>query len=137
MERYTTAAWLDLEEYLVAQARREVPQLVTAGQAAATLAGTNLDEAQREVAAGLLTARTATSVLVAPAGAGKTHTVAAFARAWTAWTGRRVIGAHRSRPTPPASCAATAWRPKAWPRRTTSPSSSAAWRTADPGALCG
>ena len=91
-ERYTTAAWLDLEEYLVAQARREVPQLVTAGQAAATLAGTNLDEAQREVAAGLLTARTATSVLVAPAGAGKTHTVAAFARAWTAWTGRRVIG---------------------------------------------
>jgi AAA domain len=31
-------------------------------------------------------------VLVAPAGTGKTHTLAAFARAWTAWTGRRVIG---------------------------------------------
>ena len=33
-ERYTTAAWLDLEEYLVAEARREVPQLVTPAQAA-------------------------------------------------------------------------------------------------------
>jgi hypothetical protein len=91
-ERYTTAAWLDLEEYLVAQARREVAQLVTAAQAAATLDGTGLDEAQQKVAAGMLTARTATSVLVAPAGAGKTHTITAFARAWTAWTGRRVIG---------------------------------------------
>ena len=28
-ERYTTPAWLDLEEYLVAEARREVPQLIT------------------------------------------------------------------------------------------------------------
>jgi hypothetical protein len=91
-ECYTTAAWLDLEEYLVDQARRQVPQLVTAAQAAATLETTSLDEAQREVATGLLTARTATGVLVAPAGAGKTHTIAAFARAWTAWTGRRVIG---------------------------------------------
>jgi hypothetical protein len=91
-ERYTTAAWLDLEEYLVAQARREVTQLVTAAQATATLDGTDLDEPQREVAIGLLTARTATSVLMAPAGAGKTHTITAFARAWTAWTGRRVIG---------------------------------------------
>ena len=32
-DRYTTAAHLDLEEYLVAEARREVPQLVTPGQA--------------------------------------------------------------------------------------------------------
>src|SRR5262249_62286374 len=64
-ERYTTAAWLDLEEYLVAQARREVPELVTAAQAAATPDGTNPDEAQREVATGLLTARTATRRLTA------------------------------------------------------------------------
>ena len=32
------------------------------------------------------------SVLVAPAGAGKTHVVAAYARAWTAVTGGRVVG---------------------------------------------
>ena len=32
------------------------------------------------------------SVLTAPAGAGKTHTVAAYAQAWTRLTGRRVIG---------------------------------------------
>ena len=91
-ERYTTAAWLDLEEYLVAEARREVPQLVTPAQAQAAVAGAGLDAAQAEVAAGLLAARTAVSVLVAPAGAGKTHTMAAFARAWTGWTGGRVIG---------------------------------------------
>ena len=47
---------------------------------------------QAEVAAGLLAARTAVSVLVAPAGAGKTHAMAAFARAWTAVTGGRVVG---------------------------------------------
>ena len=91
-ERYTTAAWLDLEEYLVAEARREVPQLVTAAQAQAAVERAGLDAAQAEVAAGLLAARTAVSVLVAPAGAGKTHTMAAFARAWTGWTGGRVIG---------------------------------------------
>ena len=91
-ERYTTAAWLDLEEYLVGEARREVPQLVTAHQADVALAGVGLGLDQAEVAAGLLTARTAVSVLVAPAGAGKTHTVAAFARAHTGCTGGRVVG---------------------------------------------
>ena len=90
--RYTTAAHLDLEEYLVAEARREVPQLVTAHQADRALAGSGLGADQAEVAAGLLAARTAVSVLVAPAGAGKTHTVSAFARAWTATTGGRVVG---------------------------------------------
>ena len=91
-ERYTTAAHLDLEEYLVAEARREVAQLVTPHAADVALAGADLGADQAEVAAGLLTARTAMSVLVAPAGAGKTHTVAAFARAWTAVTGGRVVG---------------------------------------------
>ena len=32
------------------------------------------------------------SLLVAPAGAGKSHTMAEFARLWTSFTGRRVIG---------------------------------------------
>ena len=40
----------------------------------------------------MLTAATATTVLVAPAGAGKSHTMAEFARLWTTFTGRRVIG---------------------------------------------
>jgi conjugative relaxase-like TrwC/TraI family protein len=70
-ERYSTAAWLDLEEHLVAEARREVPQLVTPAQAQAAVARAGLDEAQAEVAAGLLAARTAISVLVAPAGAAR------------------------------------------------------------------
>ena len=56
------------------------------------MARAGLDEAQAEVAAGLLAARSAMSVLVAPAGAGKTRTMAAVARAWTSWTGGRVIG---------------------------------------------
>jgi len=91
-ERNTTAAWLDLEEYLIAEARREVPQVVAPEEAASSLGGTDLDDAQREVAAGLLTSRTFVTVLVAPAGTGKTHTIGAFAHAWTAWSGRRVIG---------------------------------------------
>jgi ATP-dependent exoDNAse (exonuclease V) alpha subunit len=40
----------------------------------------------------MLTAATATTVLIAPAGAGKSHTMAEFARLWTSFTGRRVIG---------------------------------------------
>ena len=40
----------------------------------------------------MLTATTAATVLIAPAGAGKTHTMAEFARLWTTFTGRRVIG---------------------------------------------
>jgi conjugative relaxase-like TrwC/TraI family protein len=92
VERYTTPAHLDLEEYLVREAARQVPQLVTPAQAEVALALSDLDPAQAEVAAGLLAARTAVSVLVAPAGAGKTHTMAAFARAWTQWSGGRAIG---------------------------------------------
>ena len=91
-ERYTTMGQLDVEEYLLAEARREVAQRVEPEAAVACLADTDLDETQREVAAGLLASRRAVEVLVAPAGTGKTHTLAAFARAWTAWAGRRVIG---------------------------------------------
>ena len=40
----------------------------------------------------MLTATTATTVLIAPAGAGKSHAMAGFARLWTSFTGRRVIG---------------------------------------------
>ena len=91
-ERYTTAGQLDLEEYLLAEARREVAQLATPHAADVALAGAGLGADQAEVAAGLLAARTAVSVLVAPAGAGKTHVMAAYARAWTGITGGRVVG---------------------------------------------
>jgi hypothetical protein len=47
---------------------------------------------QLDIEQNLLTSTRALSVLVAPAGTGKTHTPAAFARAWIAHTGRRVIG---------------------------------------------
>jgi ATP-dependent exoDNAse (exonuclease V) alpha subunit len=40
----------------------------------------------------MLTATTATTALVAAAGAGKSHTMAEFAQLWTTFTGRRVIG---------------------------------------------
>jgi conjugative relaxase-like TrwC/TraI family protein len=91
-ERYTTAGQLDLEEWLLAEARREVAQLATPHAADVALAGAGLGADQAEVAAGLLTARAAVSVLVAPAGAGKTHVMAAYARAWTGITGGRVVG---------------------------------------------
>ena len=53
---------------------------------------TGLTAEQRDAVVMMLTAATATTVLVAPAGAGKSHTMAEFARLWTTFTGRRVIG---------------------------------------------
>ena len=91
-DRYTTAAHLDLEEHLVAEAAREVSQLVPPREAAAAVAGRGLDPAQAEVARGLLSTRTFVSTLIAPAGAGKSRTMAATAQGWTAVTGGRVIG---------------------------------------------
>src|SRR5260370_32853773 len=46
----------------------------------------------KDAVTSLLAAGTAATVLVAPAGAGKSHTTAEFARLWTTFTGRRVIG---------------------------------------------
>ena len=62
------------------------------GMARRALAGSGLTDEQEDAAVRLLTTRTAVSVLTAPAGAGKTHTVAAYAQAWIRLTGRRVIG---------------------------------------------
>ena len=73
-------------------ARLPVPQRITPETAAAALAGTDLDPSQREACAGLLTSTRLINCLVAPAGTGKTHVMAAFARIWTAETGGRVIG---------------------------------------------
>jgi len=91
-ERYCTLAHLDTEEQILTAAKRPVPQLVSEEQARATAGRTGLTAEQRDAVVMMLTAATATTVLVAPAGAGKSHTMAEFARLWTTFTGRRVIG---------------------------------------------
>ena len=91
-ERYCTLAHLDVEEQILIAAKRTVPQLVKREQAQAAVEQTGLNAEQRDAVAMMLTATAATSVLVAPAGAGKSHTMAEFARLWTTFTGRRVIG---------------------------------------------
>ncbi len=91
-ERYCTLAHLDIEEQILTAAKRTVPQLVTRDQARAAIRRTGLNAEQRDAVVLMLTATVATGVLVAPAGAGKSHTMAEFARLWTTFTGRRVIG---------------------------------------------
>jgi conjugative relaxase-like TrwC/TraI family protein len=91
-ERFATAAHLDTEEWILEKASQgAVPQLVTAGRAAAALAGTDLDPQQRRAVTGLLTTGRFFSCLVAAAGTGKTHVMAAFSTAWAKLTGGRVI----------------------------------------------
>jgi ATP-dependent exoDNAse (exonuclease V) alpha subunit len=82
----------DTEEHILAAAKRKVSQLVSADQARAAAARTGLSAAQRDAVTTMLTATSAAVVLIAPAGAGKSHTMAEFARLWTTFTGRRVIG---------------------------------------------
>ena len=91
-ERFVTKPHLDSEEWVVKRAAARRPQLVTGDQADAALAGTDLDYQQREVVKGMLTSQTMAECLVAPAGSGKTHVMAAFAKAWAQITGGRVIG---------------------------------------------
>ena len=91
-ERYCTLAHLDTEEQILAAAKRSVPQLVGHDQARSAATRTGLNAGQRDAVVMMLTAAAATTVLVASAGAGKSHTMAVFARLWTAFTGRRVIG---------------------------------------------
>ena len=90
--KFVTSEHLDLEQHLVDVALLPVPQRITPEAAAAALAGTDLDPSQLEACAGLLTSMRLINCLVAPAGTGKTHVVAAFARIWAAETGGRVIG---------------------------------------------
>ena len=91
-ERYCTLAHLDTEQQILTAAKRTVPQLVSQEQARAAVERTGLNAGQRDAVITMLTATTATTALVAAAGAGKSHTMAEFARLWTTFTGRRVIG---------------------------------------------
>jgi TrwC relaxase/AAA domain len=91
-ERYCTLVHLDTEQQILTAAKRAVQQLFSHQQTRAAAERTELAAGQRDAVIRLLTATTATTALVAPAGAGKSHTMAAFARLWTSFTGRRVIG---------------------------------------------
>jgi TrwC relaxase/AAA domain len=90
--RYATLAQLDLEETVMKHAGSAVGQLVDTAQAKQALEGSTLSPEQRDAVVKLLTAGTLMTVLTAPAGAGKTRTMAGFARAWDALVGGRVIG---------------------------------------------
>jgi conjugative relaxase-like TrwC/TraI family protein len=91
-ERYCTLAHLNTEEQILTTAKRTVPQLVSHEHARATVEHTGLNAEQRDAVVMMVAAAAATTVLAAPAGAGKSHTMAEFARLWTSFTGRRVIG---------------------------------------------
>ena len=91
-ERFCTAEHRDNEQFLVDVAVLPVPWRVSAETAAAALAGTDLDYSQREACLGLLTSGRLINCLVAPAGTGKTHVMAAFARVWEDQRAGRVIG---------------------------------------------
>jgi len=91
-ERFVTSEHLDHEQHLADVAVLPVPQRVTAAAAEAALAGTDLDYSQREACLGLLTSSRLINCLVAPAGTGKTHVMAAFARSWSELAGGRVVG---------------------------------------------
>ena len=90
--RYCTLSHLDTEQQILTAAKQTVPQLVSAEQARAAAERTGLTAGQRDAVVTMLSATTATTALVAAAGAGKSHTMAGFARLWTTFTGRRVIG---------------------------------------------
>jgi conjugative relaxase-like TrwC/TraI family protein len=91
-ERFCTAEHRDTEAWLVESAVIPVPRRVTEEAAAAALDGTDLDWSQRQAAIGLLTSARLVSCLVAPAGTGKTHVMAEYARAWREQARGRVIG---------------------------------------------
>ena len=90
--RYATLAQLDLEETVMNHAGSAVRQLVGETQAQQVLEGSTLSPEQRDAVARLLIASRLVTALTAPAGAGKTRTMAEFARAWDALVGGRVIG---------------------------------------------
>jgi conjugative relaxase-like TrwC/TraI family protein len=91
-ERFCTAEHRDHEQYLVDNAILPVRQRITAAEAESALAGTDLDYSQREACLGLMTSARLINCLMAPAGTGKTHVMAAFARAWAELAGGRIIG---------------------------------------------
>jgi hypothetical protein len=91
-DRYSTLEHLDTEEHILTAAGQTVPQLVTETRAREAITASGLNAEQAAAVVMMLTATTAGTALVAPAGAGKSHTMAAFAGLWEVLSGRRVIG---------------------------------------------
>ena len=92
--RWSALSHLNLEEHVIGQARRPIRPLVTEQQVRAELDRhhQDLDREQHQAVISLLTADRAMALLTAPAGAGKTRTIAAAAKVWHALTGGRLIG---------------------------------------------
>lgn len=91
-QKWTTLQHLDTEARILETALRSAPQMISPAEAKAVAARTDLSAAQQDALVQMLTAPTSTAALVAPAGAGKSHTMAEFARVWHEYTGGRVIG---------------------------------------------
>ena len=91
-ERWTTLQHLDTEARILETALKPARPLVRVAEAKAVAAQTDLSAAQQDALVRMLTAPTSTTALVAPAGAGKSHAMAEFARVWHQFTGGRVIG---------------------------------------------
>jgi conjugative relaxase-like TrwC/TraI family protein len=89
---FCTAEHLDTEAYLLNAAQRRVRPAMTEDQAAAALEGSGLGEDQATAAKILLSTDRGMLAFVAPAGTGKSRTLAAFAGAYHRATGGRVIG---------------------------------------------
>jgi conjugative relaxase-like TrwC/TraI family protein len=92
--RWSTLDHLNLEEQVIGQAKRPIRPLVTEQHVRAELARhhQDLDGEQRQAVITLLTADRVMGLLTAPAGAGKTRTIAVAATVWNALTGGRLIG---------------------------------------------
>ena len=92
--RWAALDHLNLEEQVIGQARRPIRPLVTGQQVRAELDRhhKDLDVEQQQAVISLLTADRGMALLTAPAGAGKTRTIAAAAAVWHALTGGRLIG---------------------------------------------
>ena len=92
--RWAALTHLNLEEHVIRQARRPIRPLLTEQQVRAELDRhhQDLDHEQHQAVISLLTADRAMALLTAPAGAGKTRTIAAAAAVWHTLTGGRLIG---------------------------------------------
>ena len=92
--RWSALDHLNLEEHAMSQARRPIRPLVTSRRVRDELDRhhQDLDGEQQQAVIDLLTADRAMALLTAPAGAGKTRTIAAAAKIWHTLTGGRLIG---------------------------------------------
>ena len=96
--RFVTSEHLDMEKWLVDSAGARMPRMMTEDDANLALriyereSGRTLDPYQRRAVIGMLTSDRAMDVLVAPAGTGKSWTMAALGDAVIRVTGCRVIG---------------------------------------------